>query len=741
MPQLLVLGEYKPEDRTGPAIWLRCAIDRALESPRLPEEITPIVYLPEVGRHNLDATQCPAHLKPLVELQYRGVCWTQKNGKDWTVEAFLVSKNGGLGLDVAQDAATRGAMLRALTELTSTSVKALQNRRLEAEDFDRLFTDDLRRDVLVWMSGPRTTKSRWENERWGAFVARCKEDFNFDPERDGEIVAAEQLGARDGPWQSVWDRFAESPKLYPGIPDLLDKVMPAGLPNVKSSSPQYDLFPERGIWPRHNKEDEDRLRTALCQLTDTPPAQARAKIGELENTHGIRRGLVWAELNRAPLADALDHLAKIAELTVNELGGATVADMARLYEEEAWQVDASALSAMAAVKSSADAQAVGLALNAVYRPWLEAAAHHLQALAEKEPLPVHSEQSLGDVCVKSSGSLIFFVDGLRFDISQRLVEGLRADGGTVTTSTRWAGLPTVTATAKPAVSPVAHQIVGSSPGEDFLPVTADSGQPLTTDRFRQLLLAEGYQYINAKETGDPSGRAWTEEGKLDKLGHSEQEKLAARVDEQVELLIERINGLLDAGWLEIRVVTDHGWLWLPPGLPKVELPKYLTMSRWARCASIALGANVETPTVRWYWNAHERIAVAPGIACFGAGNKYAHGGLSLQESLIPVIRISSGAASVSSRAGIADISWVGLRCRVRIDSDLSGLSVALRTRVNDDKSSVSKARMVDDKGTTSLLVPDDELEGESAAVVVLDTAGQVIARQSTIIGGESETGT
>ena len=26
LPELLVLGEYKPEKRTGPAIWLRCVI-------------------------------------------------------------------------------------------------------------------------------------------------------------------------------------------------------------------------------------------------------------------------------------------------------------------------------------------------------------------------------------------------------------------------------------------------------------------------------------------------------------------------------------------------------------------------------------------------------------------------------------------------------------------------------------------------------------------------------------------
>ena len=30
MPELLTLGEYEPEQRTGPAIWLRCIVDGAL---------------------------------------------------------------------------------------------------------------------------------------------------------------------------------------------------------------------------------------------------------------------------------------------------------------------------------------------------------------------------------------------------------------------------------------------------------------------------------------------------------------------------------------------------------------------------------------------------------------------------------------------------------------------------------------------------------------------------------------
>ena len=221
--------------------------------------------------------------------------------------------------------------------------------------------------------------------------------------------------------------------------------------------------------------------------------------------------------------------------------------------------------------------------------------------------------------------------GLRLDVSHRLLERLKARGRAVEMSTRWAAHPTVTATAKPAVSPVSEHFGGAALGADFRIVTAKVGCPLSTDRFRKLLDASGYQYLSADETGGPSpptplprgeggtsGRAWTEYGDLDKLGHSLQAKLAARIDEQVALLLERIESLLDAGWREVRVVTDHGWLWLPGGLPKVDLPKYLTQSRWARCASIEGDSTVQVPTVAWYWNAAERVAVGPGAAASAA---------------------------------------------------------------------------------------------------------------------------
>ena len=412
--------------------------------------------------------------------------------------------------------------------------------------------------------------------------------------------------------------------------------------------------------------------------------------------------------------------------------------MANLYADGAWEVDAAALSGMAAVKSSADVRAVGWRIGRDLPALARIRSPAFQALVAREPLPGH-RGSEPEVTHVGSETVILFADGLRLDTAQRLVERLRTKGGrSVVVSGRWAALPTVTATAKPASSPIAERVRGEALGESFLPLAADDDRPLTTDRFRKLLAAAGFQYLAGDETGDPTGRGWTEDGELDKLGHSLQGKLAARIDEQIDLLLERVEALLDAGWREVRVVTDHGWLWLPGGLPKVDLPKYLTRSRWARCAAIQGDSTVDVPTVPWHWNSGERVAIGPGIACFAAGNEYAHGGLSLQECLVPVLHVTAAASPGSAKASvrIAVVSWVGMRCRVRIEAPAPGLSVDLRMRVNEPGSSVSGVRPVEAGGAASLLVADDDLEGAPAAVVVLDSGGQVLARQSTMIGGE-----
>ena len=44
--------------------------------------------------------------------------------------------------------------------------------------------------------------------------------------------------------------------------------------------------------------------------------------------------------------------------------------------------------------------------------------------------------------------------------------------------------------------------------------------------------------------------------------------------------------LIAHGWRQVIVITDHGWLLLPDGLPKTELKEHLTEIRKGRCARL-----------------------------------------------------------------------------------------------------------------------------------------------------------
>ncbi len=728
MPELFTLGEYDPKKRIGPAIWLRCVIECSLPDVDLPEDVTPVIYMPNVSRQTLRAVEeCPDTLKPLVELQYRGTVWTQRNGRDWTVEAFLVSKDGGLGLDVAKDRHTRQAMLGALAQLSVTPITRLTAKRLEAEDFDKLMIEDTPRDLLVWMNSPSEIQEQWDDNKWAAFVSRCKAEYGFDPEKDGVIVAGEKLGMREAEaWKNLWRRFEESPLLYPGLPEVLKKSKPSG-----------KLIFDKEPWPDENDSEEKALRQDLLSLSSKSAAEARKTIEELEKKHHKRRDWVWAKIGQSPLATALEHLAVVGGATSQNIGGDSPDAMAAVYRETGYHADMAAISALGSVKSSEDNKAVEAVLRSTYLPWLDDTARYFQKLLTETPLPSAGSDFSG--VTAEDGECLLFADSLRFDVSRRLSILAEERQLKVSANWRWASLPTVTATSKPALSPVAGKIKGNQLGDEFRPETKEDGKPLTIDRFRKLLSSEGYQILSPSDVGEPEkadARAWTEFGEIDKLGHTLQGKLAARITEQIELLIERIRELLDAGWKRVRVITDHGWLLVPGGLPAVNLPKYLTECRWARCAAIKDHSKVDYPMAGWYWNSHEYFAYGPGVNCFSNGNEYAHGGVSLQECLIPDLQFSLSDVPTKAIAKIKEIQWLGMRCRTAIDSGGANITADLRTKPNDEASSVTTPKMVSADGHVSLLVENEELAGTVVSLVMIDPSGSVIGKQATTIGGE-----
>jgi hypothetical protein len=724
LPTFFTLGAYDPPARTGPAIWLKCIVDRALpEAP--PAGETPILYLPHVGRQELRAAgDCPSRTQPLIELQYRGRVWHQSNGHDWTVQAFLVSDEG-LGLDVARDRRTEEAFLRVLPILADTDASMLRGRRLDADDFDKLSVSDPVRDLLRWLNGPELFEAGAQGGRWDSFRNLCKSEFKIDPDALGASGVAAGILRGDSALEPVWRRFCEAPQLYPGIAKLLSEP---------SSGAQGLLSLDPGRNPRVNEDDETDLRKQLESAGNLPQSSAYNRVLELEQKHGPRREWVWARMGSSPWAYALVPLARLAKLSQSAVGGATLASVAAAYAVDGWRCDWAAMEALAYFRNTADAAVIARVVRALYEPWLDASSRHFQDLLRKQP--AEARKAVGLVKGEKDTCLLF-VDGLRFDLCGRLAEVLESRALSTKLSHRLAPLPTVTATAKPASTTVASEIKGSN-GEDFTPLlqTATGLKPATAPLLRERMASQGVETLEFDETRIPAGSeagGWAECGLIDSIGHSLQAELVYQLSSEVDKVADRVVTLLDSGWRRVRVVTDHGWLLLPDGLPKVELPAYLTETKWARCAVVKGSSEVAVPTFPWYWNENVRIVSPPGIACFRAGERYTHGGVSPQECVVPDLIVERGVEA--SFASIQSVQWRGMRCKVRVETNDPGLQIDLRTNWKQAATSiVAAAKPVGSSGEVSLAVVDDKYEGAAASVVVLDAGGKVVVSLTTCVG-------
>jgi hypothetical protein len=723
--ELLVLGDYAPDRRIGPAIWLRCVMAGKAEEISLPAGSVPIFYLPGVSRQDLRAVEaCPDHLKPLAELQYRGVIWSQINAKDWTILSFLKSDQGGLGLDVAQDNDAKNAMQLALHRLLDEDIALLKGKRLDKDFFNALLTGgDPTRDLLHWLDqGDVFRQARGENE-WLAFVELCKSQLAFDPQNQGQLLGGTKLATHEGPWSAVWERFCEAPQRYPNISGLIRKCQP----------PAFDLFTNAetaGGWPQWNDAQESSLQSDLNAVEKLPAHEARKKVLDHEKNHGSRRKLVWAELGDAPLAKALEHLAVMAEVTQHNLAAGTLSDLAGGYRNRGWLADNALLNALACVESSKDLAAVSAAIRAMYLSWAEDSARYLQTVWKKESPKAPYGTGSG-----SASECVVFVDGLRYDCAKRLAQLLQEDGLSVEEREQWAALPSVTGTCKPAIAPLVKENTIAEEPEPY------NFEPLTSYQFKKALEQNGWSILSKKSVAPAvnsieSGRLWVECGDLDHEGHDRGWKLARQMDLLLAEVRERVHELSAAGWKKIRIVTDHGWLLLPGGLPKVELPSSVTESKWGRCAIIKPGAASNGLEYPWHWNPNQLFALADGISCFRKGEEYTHGGISLQECLTLELRVTGSGAVTVSQVAITDIVWKGLRCTIAVEGDFAGLSFDIRTQPGNQNSSITvSAKKLKSNGTASVVIEDEDREGDEATVVLVDENGGLVAQVATIVGG------
>lgn len=257
---------------------------------------------------------------------------------------------------------------------------------------------------------------------------------------------------------------------------------------------------------------------------------------------------------------------------------------------------------------------------------------------------------------ESQATAMIVADALRYDLGMTLAEQLNEREGAERASVVPArtALPTITALGMGMTLSLNEQdlLAEVVDGKWQLHLAGYAGNLSIAEQRREWLRTRGnvaadallsmadVQRGNVPAPQTKRHRLVVFDDLIDKLGHDEE--LEAMGSEQVmQRYLSAIEQLRDRGWLRILVVTDHGFIhWpgsderhVPPPLPN---PAYSSRRALAYPEAVRLdGPQGLAPGGKW------RVAIPGGAACFRTygGLGYFHGGASLQEWIIPCIKI------------------------------------------------------------------------------------------------------
>jgi hypothetical protein len=724
LPQLLTYGQFEPKEKSGPAIWIKCMVAEMLPEADWTDNLIPIIYLPGISKSDLRKVESAVFdLQPLLEYQYTGNLFLQENGKEWTVLAFVENATSGLGIKVQKDQSTRKALRKALPSIFMEPTVFYNKTHIDAGFLNTLVFPEINESILQWMSQGDPFMDTMESSKKDVFSELCKGQYDFEPDTKNIKEIALKLGSQSGNWKYVWQLYSNNPKKYPQIEDRLRLAKPNDLGTGMFSLPQES-------WPQLNEDEESKLAVALQAVSKMDIPKAYSKLGDLNDKSRTRRSWVWAELDKAPLANSVSHLHKLAEKCQVSFGNYTLENLKHYYENDGFVVDHYMRKSLLAVKSTKDKEVVIKVIALFYKPWLESLTNRFQQLVQENDEIFTNQQNQ-----EEKEDFVLFVDAFRFELAKEFIQKLNDEYPAIKTAMNptWSAIPSLTPTAKVKVSPIADLISVNSDCREFRPQLKNT-KDLSTTVFRDTLKTKGFEYLAKTPEIEAGKRYWMEIGDIDTKGHQEQSGLVKRIDELFDQIIETLEAVFEKGYTKIKIVTDHGWLLLPGGLPKTQLYTDLAETRWGRCALLKEGAITPLMHLPWRWNPSIHIAYAPGISFFKVNEEYAHGGISIHECLIPEIILESK-VHPKENAIIKSIKWVNLKCNIETESAPDGYKLDVRTKVSDEHSSIVISKNISISNNKGKVMVSEDAEGNAATILLLDQKGVIMDRKLTTVGG------
>lgn len=276
---------------------------------------------------------------------------------------------------------------------------------------------------------------------------------------------------------------------------------------------------------------------------------------------------------------------------------------------------------------------------------------------------------------------VFLADALRYDLARYLKDLLAGAGYEVALAALPGVLPSVTEVGMPALLPDT---------EAGLEVTAQASalsvrlKGVEVDRLhgRQewLEIRPGPQakVVKLAELEQTNTRSVSLlvvlSREIDRLGTFAADLDPEGLLDMVDQIASGIRHLRDRGFYHFVVVADHGFLFLPPGVE----PQRISAPPAAACKErFAVGASHEGCVVKTAaelgLTGREVFAFLPGLTVFalpGETRPFLHGGLSLQECVVPVLE--ARAEPLGQKVS------VGMELPERLTSRIASIRVAVR---------------------------------------------------------------
>ncbi len=493
------------------------------------------------------------------------------------------------------------------------------------------------------------------------------------------------------------DRWRDSKQLSKQLPAAIleaDKLTGLGAALAQATT-------HHGPFLSHAAE-RTIFSTTCRRLLDVPNGDLPAALAGLQSDLLRHVGGFWGEAAPRPQAVAWDELARLSHACARLLAAlppgpwATPAAAMAWYTSGGWQIDAAGEELLRDLaKAPPDLLALIAPLRAAYRARWEHLMLTWSEVWTGADCPVPELPTAGDwlrdMLQDTRPTAILVIDALRYDLGQALAAGVNQQEGQPRATVRpaRAPLPSVTALGMGLALPIVENkleadLVG---GQWQLRLAGSTANLSVAAERRKWWQTQGKVAEDAlldlkavlndpvPAPGPARARLVIYDATIDKSGHDDQLETMGSGHIRGSYLTA-IEYLRQAGWLRILLVTDHGYIhWsgseeksITPPLPD---PAYQSRRALAYPANASVPPPAgRAPGGRW------RIAVAPGAASFRAygGLGYFHGGASLQEWIIPCVKIEWPVQAQPVQVELQPLANVlGERPRVTLDVRLAGL--------------------------------------------------------------------